>query len=766
MPPRLSTHVSTSSTSSDEPVYLDCPPSFNSAPFRRRNASIPSATKSSNRKLRTKTFVVSDDDDEPEFIGGVLGGLAQKYRFKQVSHSAATGNLSQSTEEMSRHSSKNSAKRNSDISERSEAISSPSAKTLGRSDNLPKQPGSHALLPDLGLEPEPIPEWLGRTSVLLQLHACPICKLGWKGKESGIARWRHMTICRPPFYRPPNTPPNLQQLIHNALSSRTEPSSLLEWHTRSLTNDVDCFPTEKSPSASKKPNTRNASKGRRPRNVSTITGLTSVTNVHPSDDRGEGWEEEVSSRVRDWIGPSSPSTSSENDNVLIQLSPSNESIWSASQIRAQDDDYFPPTQPFDASSLAQAYPRPGSSPFSFRSSNSSRVSNMSPHGSRPLAQREILIPASDSEDEDIGDNEPVKDSFSEKGCRISPNQMTDTAFDDEDAYQRPFRSWRDLCTAGNPSQRTLRPTEAQDESLFPQKKDHQNKSVVFSPYSKSYALTLGTEESPTKDGECEGFDFDIKQDGAILTWAGNSSVHHDHDILQKNEADTPSVFSSFTVDSILEYSNVTDSELSKLGWEEENGFSSIEEEVLEGICGREERRRDLRMPDYDSWHVKALQLLTADYGYRSVKDRSSLVRIATECWKALNPLEAEASEGSMSSGERICLGNGYLQVSEDDGNYDQKQCKGGSSEGEGSNKGKSNDNVVDLYDQFHDIIVNDHDLYLRILHYEPIAFDEMVIKAIASGITRRGWKKELKNYLDLQSVTYFTGDPTSRRGWR
>lgn len=270
-----------------------------------------------------------------------------------------------------------------------------------------------------------------------------------------------MTICRPPFYRPPNTPPNLQQLIHDALSRRTEPSSLLEWHTRSLTNDVDCFPTEKSHSASKKPNTRNASKGRRPRNVATITGLTSVTNVHPSDDRGEGWEEEVSSRIRDWIGPSSPSTLSENENAFIQLSPSNESIWSASQIRAQDDDYFPPTQPFDASSLAKAYPRPGSSSSSLRSSNSFRVSNMSPHRSRPLAQREILIPASDSEDEDIGDNEPVKDSFSEKGCRISPDQMTDTAFDDEDAYQPPFRSWRDLRTAGNPSQRTLRPTEAQ-----------------------------------------------------------------------------------------------------------------------------------------------------------------------------------------------------------------------------------------------------------------------------------------------------------------
>lgn len=34
--------------------------------------------------------------------------------------------------------------------------------------------------------------------------------------------------------------------------------------------------------------------------------------------------------------------------------------------------------------------------------------------------------------------------------------------------------------------------------------------------------------------------------------------------------------------------------------------------------------------------------------------------------------------------------------------------------------------------------------------HQPIAFDELVSKVIASGMTRRGWKKELKNYLDLQ----------------
>lgn len=150
--------------------------------------------------------------------------------------------------------------------------------------------------------------------------------------------------------------------------------------------------------------------------------------------------------------------------------------------------------------------------------------------------------------------------------------------------------------------------DERDEFLIPPEKDHQNKSMVFTSYSKSYALTSGKVELPMKVGECECFDFGINQDGAILTCGGNSPVHHDHDVLQKNEAGPSSVSSSFTVDSILEYSNVTDSELSELGWGEENGFGSIEEEVLEGICGREERRRDLRMPDYDSWDVKALQV--------------------------------------------------------------------------------------------------------------------------------------------------------------
>lgn len=72
----------------------------------------------------------------------------------------------------------------------------------------------------------------------------------------------------------------------------------------------------------------------------------------------------------------------------------------------------------------------------------------------------------------------------------------------------------------------------------------------------------------------------------------------------------------------------------------------------------------------------------------------------------------------MSFTESISFGNDYSHLSEDGGDNDQKHCKGKSSEGKGLNKGKTVDTVVYLHDQFYDIMVNDHDLYLRILRYE------------------------------------------------
>jgi hypothetical protein len=70
---------------------------------------------------------------------------------------------------------------------------------------------------------------------------------------------------------------------------------------------------------------------------------------------------------------------------------------------------------------------------------------------------------------------------------------------------------------------------------------------------------------------------------------------------------------------------------------------------------------------------------------------------------------------------------------------------------------------------------------------QPISFDELISKGIASGIDEKGWRIKLKRFLDLQvnliptpenssnpprdsfnlantqGVTYFTEDPTGNR---
>lgn len=50
--------------------------------------------------------------------------------------------------------------------------------------------------------------------------------------------------------------------------------------------------------------------------------------------------------------------------------------------------------------------------------------------------------------------------------------------------------------------------------------------------------------------------------------------------------------------------------------------------------------------------------------------------------------------------------------------------------------------------QFYNMIHGDTQLYLRVLRYEPIAFDELASRAVQLGIKRKGWKSLLKEFLD------------------
>ncbi len=56
----------------------------------------------------------------------------------------------------------------------------------------------------------------------------------------------------------------------------------------------------------------------------------------------------------------------------------------------------------------------------------------------------------------------------------------------------------------------------------------------------------------------------------------------------------------------------------------------------------------------------------------------------------------------------------------------------------------------DLDRLFHRLLTSDDALYARILRYEPLPFDELVSRALAAGVSARGWRPRLKRFLDLK----------------
>lgn len=163
------------------------------------------------------------------------------------------------------------------------------------------------------------------------------------------------------------------------------------------------------------------------------------------------------------------------------------------------------------------------------------------------------------------------------------------------------------CLSITPDDRTL-VLDEQDASLIPQKKGLREKSMLFHPNpTKSHTVTPGKLESPMKREEWRDLDFQIKQDAAIPTWQGNSSVHHA--ICQEKKGDTPSESPLSIVDSSAKTSEFTNSLLLELARGEEK--NSTDKNTHEDICVRGERLKDLRargMPDYNSWDVNALRV--------------------------------------------------------------------------------------------------------------------------------------------------------------
>lgn len=71
--------------------------------------------------------------------------------------------------------------------------------------------------------------------------------------------------------------------------------------------------------------------------------------------------------------------------------------------------------------------------------------------------------------------------------------------------------------------------------------------------------------------------------------------------------------------------------------------------------------------------------------------------------------------------------------------------------------------------RFREMVLSDPELYLRILYYEPIHFDEFVSRAIRAGLKDRrdkGWKIALKRFLDFEVGFQCSRRLLSGKHWR
>lgn len=125
---------------------------------------------------RDDTILVeeSTDEDEPMFVGASIAKkLSSKYTFQPNSVSKSNSSLSSSSSSSIVITSVNSKQ-----------------KPIVVEDEKPQPPPLPLLAPLEPAKPPPVPAWLGRTAVLLQIPYCVVCRVRWKKeKENGAARW-------------------------------------------------------------------------------------------------------------------------------------------------------------------------------------------------------------------------------------------------------------------------------------------------------------------------------------------------------------------------------------------------------------------------------------------------------------------------------------------------------------------------------------------------------------------------------------------------
>ncbi|ORY88960.1 hypothetical protein BCR35DRAFT_300718 [Leucosporidium creatinivorum] len=147
------------------------------------------------------------------------------------------------------------------------------------------------------------------------------------------------------------------------------------------------------------------------------------------------------------------------------------------------------------------------------------------------------------------------------------------------------------------------------------------------------------------------------------------------------------------------------------------------------------------MPDYSSLPLADLQKEVTRYGFRISKERSVLVDQLTQVWIATHPQAAVVGKKKVATKKAATTKGRKKKV--------VVEAEGAEEEGE----------IESLGERLRTLLVGEEEMYLKILRYEPIFFDEIVSLASTNGI--KCAKPVLMRFLDEQSVTFFTQDPTN-----
>lgn len=154
---------------------------------------------------------------------------------------------------------------------------------------------------------------------------------------------RHISSCLPPLFRPPNPAPDLQRLVSDALEAihaQDAPSTLLDIHLArgDVQDQRPLSPTDAKTGKGKGPSTRQWMR---------------MTRVRAAAERDEGWDAEVSERVR------ALTEASPTKRPKLERGPKG---VSASPSSSPPPSSYPLTQPLGESSLAAQYLRRPSTP--------------------------------------------------------------------------------------------------------------------------------------------------------------------------------------------------------------------------------------------------------------------------------------------------------------------------------------------------------------------------------------------------------------------